>query len=129
MDEKQHFRNCCKELGIDCDTYIKLGAGNPKNPTRFIFQSDHTKRKDTQLFAVKYFEQEDVYIAWNLKERGGSGKNSFSLSKNKIKELKAEQVLAISKGLGYPNWDRETIFAFKPNAVLRFLKVYIVSRI
>ena len=94
MDEKQHFRNCCKELGIDCDTYIKLGAGNPKNPTRFIFQSDHTKRKDTQLFAVKYFEQEDVYIAWNLKERGGSGKNSFSLSKNKIKELKAEQVLA-----------------------------------
>ena len=53
MDEKQHFRNCCKELGIDCDTYIKLGAGNPKNPTRFIFQSDHTKRKDTQLFAVK----------------------------------------------------------------------------
>lgn len=31
MDGKQYFKDCCAELEIDCDTYIKLGAGNPKD--------------------------------------------------------------------------------------------------
>ncbi len=128
MDGKQYFRECCKQIGIDCDTFVQLSAGNPKNSTRFIYQSDHMKRKDSQLFAVKYFEKENVYIAWNLKERGGSCKNGFSLSKKKIDGLQAGQVLAISKGLGYPSWDMENTFAFGPDAVIRFLKTYVVPR-
>lgn len=125
---KDHFKECCKRLNIDCDKYIKLGAGASGNETRFSFQSDHTKRKDSQLYAVKYFEKENVYIAWNLKERSGSCKNSFSLSKKKIEALKPKEVLAVSKGIEYPSWDSENVFAFSPDAVERFLKAYVLPR-
>lgn len=125
---KEYFRECCQKFEIDCDKIISLSAGKSNHLARFIYQSDHAKRKNSQLFAVKYFEAENVYIAWNLKERGGSCKNSFSLSKKKIDGLQAGQVLAVSKGLGYPSWDMENTFAFGPDAVVRFLKTYVVPR-
>ncbi len=125
---KEYFKACCEKLKINCDTVIKLGAGMSNDPKRFKYQSNYTKRKDTQLFAIKYFEKENVYIAWNLKERGGSCKNGFSLSKKKIDGLQSGQVLAASKGLGYPSWDAENTFAFKPDAVTRFLNTYVVPR-
>lgn len=125
---KTYFEDRCAGFKIDCDKYIRLGAGNPKNETRFIFKSDHTQRKESQLFAIKYFEKENVYIAWNLKEKGGSCKDTFSLSKKKIAALKPKQVLAASKGIEYPSWDAENIFAFLPDAVDRFLKIYILPR-
>ena len=128
MDGKQYFRKCCQKLEIDCDTFIRLGAGAPKNPTRFIYQDDYTKRKDTQLFAIKYFAKEDLYVAWNLKEPKARTKNTFSLSKQKAAPLKKNQVLSISKGIEYINWDVENTFVFRPDAVVHFLKAYVVSR-
>lgn len=127
-EAKAFFKARCQELNIDCDTVIKLGAGSSNDPKRFKYQSDHTKRKGTQLFAVKYFEKEDVYIAWNLREPYAKAKNGFSLSKQKIKPLKSGQVLAAEKGIEYPSWDAENTFAFKPDAVTRFLNTYVVPR-
>jgi len=129
MDGKKYFRGCCKDLGIDCGTFIKLGAGDPKDAKRFLFQCGHTKRKPSQLFAVKYFGSEDVYIAWSLREPKAKMKDVFSLSKRKIEPLRPGQVLAIEKGIGYPAWDTETVFAVKPDAVPRFLEVYVAPRI
>lgn len=126
---KEYFKKCCEKMKVGCDTFIKLGAGNSKDLKRFKYYSSHTKRKDTQLFAVKYFETEDVYIAWNLREPHAKVKDHFSLSKQKIESLKLGQILAVKKGLGYPSWDAETTFAFRPDAVTRFLNTYVVPRV
>lgn len=126
MDGKQYFRDCCEELGFSCDTLIKLGSGNPKDKERFFYQCSHLKRIPTQLFAVKYFSGEDIYIAWNLQEPYGKGKDGFSLLKREVQGLRSDQILACRKRINNSNHDEETVFAFKPEAVTRFLKTYVV---
>lgn len=125
---KEFFKARCTELGLDYDSLIKLSAGSPSDPKRFKCQCSYLRRTNSQLYIVKYFQKEDVYIAWNLKEPKARTKNNFSLQKIEIASLKPGQILPSKKGIEYREWDSENTFAFKPDTVTRFLKNYVVPR-
>jgi len=124
MNGKELFKKYCTELGIDCDTFFKLGNQNPKITNRYVYKNSYLSRKESQLFAINYFKNDNIYIAWNLKEKKASTKSSFILLKNKIKFAFQEEVLRISKGIEYTSWDQEIAFVFQPTGIKNFLILY-----
>lgn len=126
MNGKEFFRECCRELNLDCDELFVLGEGNPKNPSRFIYKSDPYHRKESQLYAIKYFTSEKVYVAWSLKEPKAKLKSVFSLSKDKGLGFNEKLILTPEKHIEYSGWNEETVYVFPMGAVKEFLNSFII---
>ena len=75
MDGKQYFINSCESRNIHWDDLFKIGQGKGSSKGVFKYDCKHLYRKDSQLFAIKYFEKEELYIAWDLKNRKLKKKN------------------------------------------------------
>lgn len=126
MDGKLHVRNCCGELGIDCDSVIKLGQQNPGHKTSLIYKCPAESRKDGQRFAVCYFPAHDLYVAWRLETAMSKGKGSFRVLKDEVNALRPGVVLPVVKGVEFVGRGAETVYAFRPDAVKQFLETYLV---
>lgn len=127
MDGKQFFRQCCKDYGIECDDYFKLAASSAQMPKRFYHKFNRNTMKDTQLFAVCYFEADDLYLAWNLHNPLKPHSYCFSLEKSDLKLSFTTGMGTATKAIEYIGHGEETVIAFAPKAVSEFLKKYIAK--
>ena len=83
MDGKEYFQDRCREAGIECEKYFKASKGK-NSGGRYRYDCDPRFRKPTQLYAIKYFSDEDIYLAWNLREPKAKARTVFSLTKKQV---------------------------------------------
>lgn len=126
MDGKQYFREVCKQNGVDCDTFFKIGSQNTVNNSGYVYRCPHLNRKDTQLFAVNYLKALDVYIAWDLNSYKAKTKDVFRVLKSKVTPIIAGEVLLIDKAVEYSGWNEETVYVFDRTAIELFIKKYVI---
>ena len=126
MNPREHYAACCRELNLDFNALFDLSIGNTQDAKRFIHSSKHTRRKETQIYTVKYFEQEGLYIAWELDNLAAKQKDNFSLQKSAVLGIAPNQIKAIRKPTGSPIWSEETVFVIPYNEVKRFLSEQII---
>lgn len=127
MDGKKYFKQCCQELGIDSAKFVQLGSGRTNNGTSYKFHPS-TKRIDSHIYAIKYIEPDDIYIAWNLNDHILKGYDTFTLNKKFVDEISDKKIYGINAPVEYPGKDREEtlVFVFKPQMTTSFLKAYIL---
>lgn len=123
LDGKKYFHEVCRQHGIDCDTYFKVGLQNRVEANGYVYRCPHTNRKPSQIFAVNYLRDLDVYVAWSLKTSKADTYNSFRVLKAELAKLQEGKLLPIVKSIEYSGWDEETVFAFDRTAVDDFLKM------
>ena len=124
MNGKQYFQECCRELGLDCKALFQLGQQTAKRPDRLIYKCDANIRKATQMYAVCYFPEEEVYAAWDLhtdKPRG----SVFSVQREEAAAAHADQILPIHKNREFSGWGEEAVLVFRAEGVKKFLNTYI----
>lgn len=124
MDGKKYFRDCCKELNLDCDALFSLSAQNTVNGGSVVCNSPYHKRKKTQLFAVNFFQKMNVYIAWNLRAKKAEMRTYFSIKLEEVEKAARRGVAAAEKSIEYSGWGEETVFIFPPDSVPQFLREY-----
>lgn len=123
LDGKKYFHEVCRQHGIDCDTYFKVGSQNCVNNAGYVYRCPRENRKPSQIFAVNYLRDLDVYVAWSLKTSKADTYNSFRVLKGEVAKLQEGKLLPIVKPIEYSGWDEETVFAFDRTAVVDFLKM------
>ena len=123
LDGKKYFHEVCRQHGIDCNTYFKVGSQNRVEADGYVYKCPATSRKTSQIFAVNYLRDLDVYVAWSLKTSKANAYNSFRVLKVELAKLQEGKLLPIVKPIEYSGWDEETVFAFDRTAVDVFLKM------
>lgn len=123
LDGKKYFHEACRQHGIDCDTYFKVGSQTIENSAGYVYRCPHTNRKPSQIFAVNYLRDMDIYLAWSLEEPKSSQKDVFRLLKSSLASFQKGNILSVSKAIEYSGWNEETVFAFDRTAVVDFLKM------
>lgn len=122
MDGKQFFIDCCREQGVVCDDYFKIGRGK-KTKNRYVYSCSLYTRKSSQIFAIKYFTDENVYVAWDLREKGADKRSIFSLSnKKRAIDLSIASIKQVPKDIEYSGRGEEVVYVFPPECVNAFLK-------
>lgn len=124
MDGKRHFRECCNALGLDCDKLFQIGKSNAAASERLKYHYPYLSHKESQLFVVCYFERENLYIAWSLKEKKANTKSDFSIKRTDLDRPFGDQIIPVKKAIEYYGWGEETVLAFTPEMVPAFLKKY-----
>lgn len=127
MDGKKHFIDCCQEFGIDYTKFVQLGSGRTNNGTSYKFQPSN-KRIDTHIYAIKYIEPDDIYIAWNLNDHILKGYKTFTLNKRLVGSISDKEIRGINAPIEYSGKEREKalVFVFKPKMTKSFLKTYVL---
>lgn len=123
MNGKKYFHEVCRQHGIDCDTYFKVGSQMIENSAGYVYKCPAPNRKPSQIFAVNYLRDLDVYVAWNLKTSKANTYNTFRVLKAELAKLQEGKLLPIVKPIEYSGWDEETVFAFDRIALDEFLKM------
>lgn len=126
MTPREYFATCCRELNLDFEALFDLSVGNPQDATRFKHSSSHLRRKSTQIYTVKFFEKERLYIAWELDNLVAKQKDVFTLQKAAVLGTAPNQIKAINKPTGSPTWPEETVFVIPYDEVKRFLSEHII---
>lgn len=123
IDGKKYFREVCCQNGIDCDTYFKVGAQNNVSNEGYTYHCPRENRRPSQIFAINYLRDLDVYVAWSLKTSKANGYSKFRVLKRKLDKLKEDHLLSVVKPIEYSGWDEETVFAFDRAVIDDFLKM------
>ena len=123
MGGKKYFHEACRQHGIDCDTYFKVGAQNRVEADGYVYRCPKPNRKASQIFAVNYLRDLDAYVAWSLKTSKADTYNTFRVLKGELEKLQTGKLLPIVKPIEYSGWGEETVFAFDRTAVDDFLKM------
>lgn len=74
---------------------------------------------------MKYFEGDDIYVAWNLQDPKTRGRRCLVLLKEGVTLRQPEQVLSVPKGLKDLKQSTENVFVFARGGVKRFLQTYV----
>lgn len=123
MDAKLYFRNCCKELNIDCDELFKVGAQNPKDKVQLQYSCQAYSRKESNIYAVCFFESVGLYVAWDLRVYKSKTHNKFNIKKEDVcKQFKGE-LTTVTKLTEYSGWGEEEVYVFSPEKVNDFLEM------
>lgn len=122
MDGVGYFKECCKSTGLDCNQYFQLGKSKTVQPERLYHRFGTEKRTQTQLFAVCYFEVDNIYVAWSLKEKKAKMKTEFSIKRTSLDLPLGQDVSATRKAIEYPGWGEEKVLVFTPESVTLFLE-------
>ena len=89
LDGKKYFHEACRQHGIDCDTYFKVGAQNRVEADGYVYRCPKPNRKPSQIFAVNYLRDLDAYVAWSLKTSKADTYNTFRVLKGELEKLQA----------------------------------------
>lgn len=127
MDGKKYFQHICQQNRIDCETYFKVGSQKGENNAGYVYRCRHHTRKPTQLFAINYLKELDVYIAWDLSK--ATNKDVFRVLKAKLAPFIAGEILQIEKAVGYSGWNEETVYVFDRTAIELFLSRYVPDEV
>lgn len=124
MDGKRHFTECCNAKGLDCEKLFQLRSSNTNDIKRLVRRFDYLSRKETQIFAVCYFERENFYVAWSLKVKNAAKKCVFSVQRSSLNWPPKVNMITARKVIEYPGREEETVLAFTPEGVPDFLETY-----
>lgn len=124
MDGIKYFQECCTQYKIECDILFQLGAQNPQDADSLKYICSPYTRKDTQLFAVCYYQKENIYIAWNLREPKAKTKSVFSVRRCELAFMDQHQILEVRKPIEYSGWNEETVYLFTPELVPTFIELH-----
>lgn len=119
MDGKLYFRDCCLKMGVDCDVLFQLGESKAYVQERFRHRFSSHLRKDSNRYAVCFFQKEGLYVAWDLKAKKAAKKDNFSLKKD---TFPVNSLYSTTKAVEYRGWGEENVFVFYPQYVLDFLE-------
>lgn len=122
LDGKKRFQEKCYLRGIDCQSAFQVGAQKAKRADRFVYNCNPHTRKATQIFAICYFEEEDIYIAWNLWDAKARLRSGFSVKKEDVCIIDEKRVLSVKKYRDHVGKDEELVYAFSPLAIDDFLE-------
>ena len=73
------LKQVCKKYGVDADSVFQYGCARKPVQEMYKCRVSYSERLDTHLFAIKFFPDDNVYVAWNLWE-GARGATNFSLA-------------------------------------------------
>lgn len=125
---KELIKKICLDNGLNCDEILILGTGKKAGKKRCEYDIG-TRNKETKLFAIKYFECEELYIAWNLKNPNvPSKKNIFSIKTVELSEISLNRINLIEKNNQFSGWGKEVVYVFKSNMAEQFIKEYVLNR-
>lgn len=122
MDGVKYFKEFCESMGLDCNRYFQLGKSRTVQPERLRHRFDLKKRTPTQLFTVCYFEVDNIYIAWDLKEKKAKQKTIFTVDRTSLALPLKEKLVSIKKAIEHPSWGEENVLVFTPEGVTLFLE-------
>lgn len=127
MNGKQYFKECCRKSGISANNLFQLGL-NKRNPSdRLEHRFNYLTRKETQLFAIGFFERYNIYVAWSLKEKKALKKSVFSIKYSDIEFPLDDTIIPVKKAIEYLGWGEETVLVFTPESVNKFLEKYMIE--
>lgn len=126
MNGKELFAEVCKNNGLICKDIFILGVGSTIGDRCRYDISSHT-RKESELYAVKYFETEEIFIAWYLKSFKLPNRTKFSLNSKGLRSISADKVHLIEKNLGFSGHGTETVYVFKSAMIDTFIKQYVIA--
>lgn len=106
-------------MGVDCDTLFQLGESKAYVQERFQHRFASRLRRDSNRYAVCFFQKEGLYIAWDLKAKKAAKKDNFSLKKD---TFPVNSLYSTTKAVEYQGWGEERVFVFYPQYVLDFLE-------
>lgn len=129
MDGIRHFKESCAQMKLDCNKFFQLGKSEKPHSERLQHRFGTEKRTQTQLFAVCYFEVDNIYVAWNLKAEKAKMKTVFSVKRASLDLPLEQDVAAARKAIGYSGWGEEDVLAFTPDGIKAFLEKYCKSTI
>lgn len=124
MDGVAYFADYCRKNNIDSEKYFQLGKGTsaPSNG-RYKVSLSCNSRKNSQLFAIQYCRDIEVFLAWDLHE-GNKGTTVFSVPANMISIIggKVNKVVVSAE---YRNRGIRTVSIFKADALPEFMERYV----
>lgn len=88
-----------------------------------------TKRAKGQKYAIKYFEQEDMYVVWLI--RPNENREKLTLQKNALADIEKTIVNKVEKYIGFvgEKHQKENVYVFKSKLLDEFLKMVQGGRI
>lgn len=123
---QKYFRDCCKQLNIDCDTLFYTGLSHSTSGERLCYYINKEK-SPLPIYAICYFQSMDIYVAWDLKNCRLK-RNKLSIAKCKADKVIPNQIYKATKHVNNRGGEEETVYIFQPNSVKRFLETYILSQ-
>jgi len=125
MDGIDYFRDYCQKNGADPDIFFKIGRGTrgPTRDKRYKLTLEPSTFKDTQIYAIQYCKDIDVYIAWRLKRA-----RHFSLKADDILLPLGDRVCSVKKFVEYSGWGEELALYFSQKGIPDFLKRYVPNQ-
>lgn len=118
------LKRSCEKYDVMSDEVFLSKSGKTSSDGRFRFR--YTKPKGLALFAIKYFEENQLYIVWNLNAPKAQKKLDFSVSVSAVyKHFDDGKINFINKNVEYSGWNEETVIAFKPAMMDTFILEYI----
>lgn len=82
-----------------------------------------TKRAKGQKYAIKYFEQEDMYVVWIM--RPNEKREKLTLRKNALADIEKTIINKVEKYIGFvgEKYKKENVYVFKSKLLDEFLKM------
>lgn len=127
MDGIEYLKKCCRASKIDPDKLLKLGRGtNGASRGRYKLQVDLSTIKDTQLYAIQYCRDIEIYIAWGTDHKN----RPYSLKASKIilPMGKKEEVCSVKKAEQHLGWGEELVLYFQKEGIPDFLNRYVLNK-
>ena len=117
------LKQVCKKYGVDADSVFQYSCATRPVQKVYKHSTSHRKRLDTHLFAIKFFPDDNVYVAWNLWE-GARGTTNFSVKKEKVNPVPG-QIAKILANTEYSGRGTRIVYAFEPDCLDEFVRRYV----
>ncbi len=137
MNGKELFVQCCQAKGISHEDYFSIGIGEkhtnkgPRQQPRFSYEiSIHSEKienkKSTLIYAIKYYNVPQIYIAWKFPwaENPPRTKQVFSVIRDDaMNEVKNKNFGTCYQGTGFPSGGRKPVWVFRKEGIEEFLEM------
>ena len=121
MEGKALFKQLCREKGIECDVYFKIGQQNSLVNEHFVYRSSAVSRKPTQRYAINYIKPHGIFVAWEIVGKKETY-NYFIVSQFDVQSYGTGLQEAV-KALEYSGHGEETVYLFNSEAIDAFLAI------
>lgn len=123
------FKEICSRNGLICDDLFICGVGKTFGK-RCCFDFASRNRKGTEIFALKYYETEELFVVWCLNPTAYHLKRTkLSLKSDGLKDLSDDRIYSFDKNVQYQGWGTEKVHVFKSAMIEAFIKQFVVDKL
>lgn len=126
FDGVKAFTEICEKNGITFNDVFVMGNGE-RIKERCEYRLPDTYEQGKQKFAVKYYRQNDVFIAWRLHNEFKQGKCTVSIKG--FVNIDDNKIHTILKSIATRNGEKEAVYVFTPSAIQKFIDDYVLIEI